>query len=80
MIYGKSIRGKVIPMREVSLDLRRVVVSGKVFAVDHRELKKRNAWVVRFHMTDNTNSVTVSKFMETGRQNPSWRGSRKGCT
>ena len=39
MIYGKSIRGKVIPMREVSLDLRRVVVSGKVFAVDHRELK-----------------------------------------
>ena len=63
MIYGKSIRGKVIPMREVSLDLRRVVVSGKVFAVDHRELKKRNAWVVRFHMTDNTNSVTVSKFM-----------------
>lgn len=45
MIYGKSIRTKAIPMREVRLDLRRVTVSGKVFAVDHRELKKRNAWV-----------------------------------
>ena len=78
MIYGKSIRGKVIPMREVSLDLRRVVVSGKVFAVDHRELKKRNAWVVRFHMTDNTNSVTVSKFMENRAAKPILEGIKKG--
>ena len=64
MIYGKSIRSKIIPMSEVALDLRRVAVTGKVFGVDHRELKKRNAWIVRFLVTDNTNSVTVSKFME----------------
>lgn len=78
MIYGKSIRTKAIPMREVRLDLRRVTVSGKVFAVDHRELKKRNAWVIRFQITDNTNSVTVSKFMENRAAKPILEGIKKG--
>ena len=50
MILGKSIRTKPIPMSEVRLDLRRVTVTGKVFGIDHRELKKRNAWVIRFYV------------------------------
>lgn len=78
MIFGKSIRSRVIPMKEVRLDLGKVAVCGKVFAVDHKELKKRNAWVVRFHMTDNTNSVTVSKFMENRAAQPILEGIKKG--
>ena len=48
-------------MDELNLDMFRVIVEGKVFAVQHRELKKRGAWVVCFDMTDYTNSVTVQK-------------------
>ena len=78
MIYGKSIRGRVIPMKELSLDLRRVAVSGRVFEVNHRELKKRNAWIIRFFVTDNTNSVTVSKFMEKREAKPLLERIKKG--
>lgn len=57
---------------------RRVTVTGKVFGIDHRELKKRNAWVIRFYVTDNTNSVTVSKFMENRAAKPILEGIKKG--
>ena len=63
-IYGKPFKGKPIPMDEVSLDLGTAIVEGKVFAVEHKELKKRNAWVINFDMTDHKGSVRVNKFME----------------
>ena len=62
--YGKPFKGNPVPMKDLSLDMGFVIVEGRVFAVDHKELKKRNAWVINFDMTDNTNSVRVSKFME----------------
>ena len=63
-IYGKPFKGVATPMRELSLDSHNVIVEGKVFAIDHRELKKRNAWVVNFDMTDNTSSVRINRFLE----------------
>ena len=62
--YGKPFKGNAVPMKDLNLDMGFVIVEGRVFAVDHKELKKRNAWVINFDMTDNTNSVRVSKFME----------------
>ena len=62
--YGKPFKGNPVPMKDLSLDMGFVIVEGRVFAVDHKELKKRNAWVINFDMTDNTNSVRVSRFME----------------
>jgi hypothetical protein len=44
-IYGKPFKGKAIPMQELSLDMGGVIVEGRVFSVEHKELKKRNAWV-----------------------------------
>ena len=41
--YGKPFKGTPVPMKELSLDMGTVIVEGKVFAVDHKELKKRNA-------------------------------------
>ncbi|MBE6947091.1 MAG: PolC-type DNA polymerase III [Ruminococcaceae bacterium] len=63
-IYGKPFKGNVTPMRQLNLDMANVVVEGKVFAVDHKELKKRNAWVINFDMTDYTGSVRINRFME----------------
>ncbi|MEQ2455017.1 PolC-type DNA polymerase III [Flavonifractor hominis] len=63
LIYGRhEIRKEPIPMRTLELDMGTVIVEGDVFAVDHRELKKRGAWVVCFDVTDYTGSVRVSKF------------------
>ena len=64
--YGKPIRGDVIPMKDLDLNMGFVVVEGRVFNVEHKELKKRNAWVINFDMTDNTNSVRINRFMEAG--------------
>ncbi len=62
--YGKPFKGAVTPMGKLNLDMGSVVVEGKVFAVDHKELKKRNAWVVNFDMTDYTGSIRINRFME----------------
>ena len=68
--YGKPFKGIPVPMRDLNLDMGTIIVEGKVFAVDHKELKKRNAWVVKFDITDNTNSIRVTKFMEAGEAKP----------
>ena len=69
-IYGKAFKGTPTPMQELNLDMGSVIVEGRVFSVDHRELKKRNAWVVNFDMTDNTSSVRVSRFLENKEAKP----------
>ena len=68
--YGKPFRGSAVPMKDLSMDMGTVIVEGKVFHVDHKELKKRNAYVVKFDMTDNTNSVRISRFMEANEAKP----------
>ena len=69
-IYGKPFRGPAIPMKELSLDMGSVIVEGRVFGVEHKELKKRNAWVINFDMTDNFGSIRVSRFMEGNEAKP----------
>ena len=68
--YGKPFKGNSVPMKDLSMDMGSIIVEGKVFNVDHKELKKRNAWVVKFDITDNTGSIRVSKFMEAGEAKP----------
>ena len=61
-IFGRPITKATTPIEELELDMGMVVVEGDVFAVDNRELKKRNSWVVAFDITDYTGSIRVSKF------------------
>ncbi len=63
-IMGKPTKAEPIPMKDVHLDLGRVVVRGEVFDVQTREIPKIKAWVLTFDMTDCTGSVHVSKFMK----------------
>ena len=69
-LYGKPFKGNAVPMKDLSLDMGTVIVEGRVFNIDHKELKKRNAWVVKFDMTDNTNSIRISRFMEATEAKP----------
>ena len=68
--YGKPIKLPAIPMKDLTLDMGSVVVEGRVFAMDHKELKKRNAWVISFDMTDNTGAVRINRFMEANEAKP----------
>ncbi len=68
--YGKPFRGNPVAMKELNMDMGTVIVEGKVFNVDHKELKKRNAYVVKFDVTDNTSSVRVNRFLEAGEAKP----------
>ena len=70
LFYGRPFAGKPVRMEELNLDMFRVIVEGKVFAVQHKELKKRGAWVVCFDMTDYTSSVRVNQFMEAAKAKP----------
>ena len=46
-IYGtRQIKKAPKPMNTLELDMGVVTVEGDVFAVEHRELKKRSAWVI----------------------------------
>ncbi len=69
-IYGKPFKGSPVSMKELTLDMGFCIVEGKVFSVEHKELKKRNAWVVSFNITDNTGSVRVVRFMENKEAKP----------
>ena len=77
-IYGKPFKGKTVPMQELTLDMGFVIVEGKVFNIEHKELTKRNAWVINFDITDNSSSVRVSRFLENKDAKPIIEGVRKG--
>ena len=68
--YGKPFHGTAVPMKDLNLDMGTIIVEGKVFAIEHKELTKRNAWVVKFDMTDNTNSIRVTRFLEAKEAKP----------
>jgi len=68
VIMGRVVKGEPVPMREVSLESGKVHVAGDVFAAEHRYLEKRKAWVLSFCITDQTNSLRVSKFFPDEEQ------------
>ena len=61
ILYGGRIKGKPIEMKDLSLKMRQVTVTGKVFAADCHETRRPGMWRMSFDMTDYTNSVTVQK-------------------
>ena len=77
-ILGRAVTKRPTPMNELELDMGVVVVEGDVFAVDHKELKKRGAWVVAFDLTDYTGSIRVNKFFPGDEGKPIVDGVKKG--
>ncbi len=69
-IFGKAFKGNPVAMKDIDLNMGFVIVEGKVFSVEHKELSKRNAWVINFDITDNTSSVRVSRFLENKDAKP----------
>ena len=62
VLYGKKIKGQPIPVAEASPEMKSVIVSGRVFAEEGRDVPKRGAYVLQFDMCDESGSVRVSKY------------------
>ena len=77
-IFGKPFKGQAVAMQELTLDMGFVIVEGRVFNIEHKELTKRNAWVINFDMTDNTSSVRISRFLENKDAKPILEGVKNG--
>ena len=69
-IFGKPFKGATVPMKDIDLNMGNVIVEGRVFAIEHKELTKRNAVVIKFDMTDDTSSIRISRFLEKREADP----------
>ena len=81
-LLGRAIKGRPIPIREASPEMKSVVVSGRVFAADSREIPRRGAVVLQFDMTDGDGCVRVSRFFPRKRRRSTLSSARssRGCT
>jgi DNA polymerase-3 subunit alpha (Gram-positive type) len=62
VLYGKAVKGQPTPIGQITADMNRVVVTGRVFASDSRVIQRLGAKVLSFDMTDGTGSVRVSRY------------------
>ena len=69
-IFGKPFRGPVTPMKDLQLNMGTVIVEGRVFAVEHKELPKNSAHVIGFDITDNSSSAHVSRYLANAEAKP----------
>ncbi len=71
LIYGKPFSGEKTPMKDISMERQdeRIIIEGKVFAVDHRQTRQNTATIISFDMTDYTGSVHVGGYFkgDTGK-------------
>ncbi len=79
MIYGKPFFGNAIKMKDISIDRQdeRVIVEGRVFAVEHRQNRQGTATIISFDMTDYTGSVHVGGYFKGDTGKPIADGIKK---
>ncbi|KNZ71245.1 DNA polymerase III subunit alpha [Thermincola ferriacetica] len=61
ILFGKAIRGEPIPIKDIQDEEKNVVIVGRVFNLETRELRSGRR-LVTFDITDLTDSITVKCF------------------
>ena len=64
LLYGKEIKGRVVPVGELNLKMDSAVVEGRVFGMECYETRRPGQWCMNFDMTDERGSVSVRKYMD----------------
>ncbi len=62
-LYGRSIRGKMVPIQSLSDGTKGAVVWGDVIEVEKRTTKNNKNVILTFDITDYTGSITVKMFL-----------------
>ncbi len=70
VLFGTPVKGKVLPMKELSLKTTNAVVEGKVFSAKCEETRRPGMWRLTIEMTDYTNSVTVQRNLTAREAKP----------
>lgn len=78
-LYGRSIRGKMIPISSVAGDSGRVVIWGDVFDIEKKVTKSGDKNIFTIDISDYTGSTTVKVF-NTIKESASVDSLRKGDT
>ena len=65
-IYGKIVKGRALPMIDVTADSGEVIVQGKVLKTELKELKSGRK-IFTFDITDETSSISVKCFPDDER-------------
>ncbi|MGN1002420.1 MAG: PolC-type DNA polymerase III, partial [Oscillospiraceae bacterium] len=64
LMGGRAIKGEPVSMDTLNLESGNVIVRGRVFDTKSREIAKRQAAVLSFCITDETNSIRVSRYIK----------------
>ena len=78
-LYGRNIRGKMVPISSIAVDTGKVVVWGDVFDLEKRVTKSGDKNIFTIDITDYTGSTTVKVFNSI-RESASVDTIRKGDT
>lgn len=78
-LYGRSIRGKMIPINEIAGDSGRVVIWGDVFDLEKKVTKSGDKNIFTIDITDYTGSTTIKVF-NTIKESAVIDSIKKGCT
>ncbi len=63
VLMGRSVRQAPVPMSTLTLESGKVTVEGDVFAISSRQLQKRGGAILSFDLTDQSNSIRVTRFL-----------------
>ncbi len=63
LIFGKNFDGNIVPISSVNDEIGDVIVSGKAFASEMKEIQKIGKVLFTFTLTDFTDSIRVKLFM-----------------
>lgn len=68
MLYGKPIKGNVTSTEDITSTSGNVIVSGKIFYTDEREIKSKKTGkeyhLITLYITDNDNSISAKLFVK----------------
>ena len=70
ILLGGKIRGKSVAMKDLTLKMGTVVVTGKVFSSECYETRRPGLWCLAFELTDYTNSLSVRKYLQAKEVEP----------
>ncbi|MGI6630097.1 MAG: PolC-type DNA polymerase III [Bacillota bacterium] len=77
IILGKAIKSQPVPLEQVVEEEKNLVVMGRIFSFQTRELKSGRV-LVTFDITDNTDSITVKLFTDDKTPETVWDYLKKG--
>ena len=78
-LYGRTIKGKIMPISTIAGDTGRIVVWGDVFEIEKKVTKSGDKNIFSIDITDYTNSTTV-KVINTIKDTQVLEGLKKGDT